>query len=245
MKKFVIAFFSFFLFISFILSPTYASEGLIKPNSPFYFLQIWGESIKLLLTNSSEQKINYLLELTDRRVDEIANNPSLTIINRYEKHFEQLDKLTTQIQDKVRVTERIKETSLHQQQVLSEIYSKVPQQAKEAVLNAQENSSKHVTRTIEAVEGSQEATEYTTQVIQIQQAEKAEQIEQTKQAPMENSPNSDPSQSAPRELKKTNPIKEEQQLNPLNPIQDANSDANTERIEPAQPIQMDQPVGQN
>jgi hypothetical protein len=243
MKKTIIILILFLL----VLTPSkiYASEGLIKPTSRFYFLQTWGEQIKLFFTRSSEQKLNYLLELTERRVDEMADNPSLVVTNRYEGHFKQLNELATQVQNKEQAAEKIRETNLSQQQVLSGVYSQVPEQAKDVILNAQENSSKHVAKTIETVEGSQKAQEYAAQVAQIQQAEKMGQVERLEQAPMESSPNSDPSQNTPKELKGANPLREGQPLNPLNPAQDTQGNEGGNRMQPAEPVQMNQPAGQN
>lgn len=226
-------------------SQTYASNGLIKPTSRFYFLQVWGESAKLFLIRSPEEKINYLLELTNQRVVELQTSPSKQVSNRYEKHFENLGTLTPQVSNKKQVSEKITEASLDQQQILAKVYNQVSEEAQGAILDAQENSSKHVVKTIESVEGSQKAQEYANQVIQIQQAEKIEQVEKLEQVPMEASPNSDPSQNTPKELKDTNPLKEGQQLNPLNPAQDTGGNGDEGRMEPAAPVQMNQPAGQN
>ncbi len=242
MKKVIVTLILFFLIL--VPSQIYASGGLIKPDSRFYFLQTWREQIKLLFTFSKEQKVDYLLELTERRAKEMADNPSPTVGNRYEDHYQQLNELTSKLQNKQQISERIRETSLNQQQVLAEVYSQVPEPVKDAIINAQENSSKHVVRTIEAVEGSQKAQQYMAQVAQIQQMEKAGQVEQLEKALMENNPNSDPTQNTPKELKGINPIKEGQSLNPLNPAQDVGGGGGN-RMEPAQPVQINQPAGQN
>lgn len=243
MKRVIII--SILFLLIFAPSQVYALEGLIKPNSPLYFLQTWGESVKLFFIRSPEQKIKYLLELTDRRVDELKNNPSKQVSNRYEEHFRQLSVLVPQLSNKDRASEKIKEASLTQQLVLAKVYNQVPEQAKNAILNAQENSAKHVVRTIEAVEGQQKAAEYMSQVNLLQQTEKTGQIEQVEQAPMEGTPNANPSQNTPKELKGANPLKEGQPLNLLNPAQEIKEGKNGNRMEPVQPIQMNQPAGQN
>ena len=209
-----------------------ATDGLIPPNSKIYFLQSWGESIQLWLTFSKEQKIEYLFKLTERRMSEFNNTPTSAVANRYEDHYRQLGVLSAQVPDKEQVTERIKTSSLNQQQVLSSVYARVPQQAQTAILKAQENSSKHVANTIGVIEGSAEAQVYTQQAAAIQLVERMGQVEQV---PMEGSPNGDPSQFTPRALKGTN------QANPINP----GSADEAGQMQPVQPLQMNQPPVQN
>ncbi len=203
-----------FLLISFLgaASPVYASLGFFKPSSKLYFLQPALESTRLFFTFSRQGEIDYLLQLTERRIDEISVEPSTAIASRYQMHFEELEKLANEIKDKEQVVEKIKEASLRQQEVLSTVYAQVPDEAKDAILNAQENSSKNVARTIEAVEGADKAREYARRVEQIQLVPKMERAERLEQAPMERTPNANPSQSVPKELKPG------QGLNPLNPL---------------------------
>lgn len=221
-----------------------ASEGFIKPGSSFYFLQSLGESVRLLFTFSSEQKVQYLLELSDRRVEEMKNTSSAQVANRYQEHFRQLNEVSSQIQDKEQAVKKIKEANLRQQLVLARAYTQVPENAKAAILNAQENSSKHVATTIEAVEGNQKARQYLAQIARIQQLEKLGQVERLEQAPMEGSPNADPSQNVPRGLNESKELLPGQGLNPLNPEQEAGNTGEG-RLEPAAPIEMNAPAGQN
>lgn len=248
MRKIIVSLVLFSLLSILIVLPVYASEGLIKPSSKFYFLQTWGEQIKYFFIRSPEQKLNYLLALTERRIEEMESNPSVTVSNRYENHYQELNGLTNKMQNKQQATERIRETNLAQQQVLSQVYSKVPESAKLAIINAQENSSKHVVKTIENVEGVNQAQQYMIEIAQILQVEKVGQIEKTELVPMESTPNSDPSQNTSKELKGTNQLKEKQQLNPLYPVSENQAGNDVNNMGPAQPVQMDKPidsVGQN
>ncbi len=219
----------------------YASDGLIKPNSKLYFLQTWKENILLSLSFTNENKFSYLLSLTEKRVEEMKNYTNPAVTNLYEKHYQYLDSLAGQMDNKEKVAERIRENSLRQQTVLAEVYVKVPDQAKEAILNAQENSSKHVAKTIEKVEGPQKAQAYIQQVATIQQVEKIGQIQQMEQAPMEGSPNGDPSKSIPKELKGTNPGLPGQNLNEQNPGLPGQAGGN--KMEPAAPVEKNETMG--
>ncbi len=240
-KKIVLIVFLSLIFLSPRL--TFASEGLLRPNSRLYFLVSWAESAKLFFTFSEEQKLDYLLELTNRRVDEMKDIPSSWVASRYEEHFRQLNELSNQAEGKERAVEKIKETSLRQQAVLARVYTEVPENAKDAILAAQENSSQQVAQTIEMVEGTQKAQEYIQQVTRLQQLEKMGQVELLQKLPMEESPNSDPSTNIPKELKGANPLLPGQNLNTQN--QGLQGQEGGSKMEPAAPFEMNAPAGQN
>lgn len=227
MKKFALSFIIFCLILAAFPGSIYASVGLIKPNSGLYFLQTWGEDLKLFFTFSKDQKISYLLSLTQRRVDEMAIDPSAKISERYAQHFQDLSDLSSQVSDKSAVVEKIKDASLSQQSVLAAVYTKVPDAAKSAVLGAQENSSKHVANTIQAVEGEKSANTYAAQTQAIQ---KAEQIGKVEQVEMESEPNPNPSENNIKQ------INTGQGLNQLNSINQNGTGGGG--MQPAAPVPM-------
>jgi hypothetical protein len=219
----------------FFPSPTIAAKDLIKPTSRFYFLQTLGEEIKLLFTFSKELKVEYLLQLTDKKVNEISSYPTSPALESYKNNVNKLSQLAGQVENKEGATGRIEEANLRQQQVLARVYTQVPDQAKDAILKAQEESSKHVAQTIQNVQGPENAQKFTDQVNQIVKMEMAGRIEQI---PMEGSPNTNPGEFTPKGLNEGNVIKGTLPLNP--------SEGNGEnQMQPAQPNQMNQPVGQN
>lgn len=223
MKKITVLFLLLLIVTVIFPSNTFASQGLVPPTSGLYFLQTWGENIKLFLTFSKDRKIDYLLDLTQRRVDEMTLDASSKVGDRYAEHFQDLENLSSQVPDKSEVVQRIKEASLRQQSVLAGVYIKVPDVAKDAIINAQENSSKHVINTIQAVEGVKSADTYTAQVQAIQKAEQAGKIEQVQ---MESGPNPNPSDS------NINAIKGGQGINSLNSINGQNEGGGTQSVEP-------------
>lgn len=180
--------------------------------------------------------------MTERRVDEITASLSASSANRYQKHFEELEKLANEVDGKEQAVEKIKEASLRQQEILSDVYTKVPDEAKDAILNAQENSSKNVAGVIEVVQGDEKAQEYAQRVEQIQSTEKMERIERLEQAEMEETPNVDPSESIPRELNESKGLLPERELNSQNPIFNEQNSNGGKEIEPAAPIERQQPV---
>ncbi len=211
----------------------YASTGLIKPDSPVYFLQNWGESIRYFFTFGNDNKINYLIELSDRRIDEIKsiNDQALIdkLIAKYEDNYSTMEKLADQVDDKVAVSQKIQDLSTRQQEVLAEVYQKVPEAAKAGVANAQENSAKHVASTIEKIEGTAKADKYNQKVQAIQRAGRAAKMQV---APMESgSPAEDPSQTTHKSL---NGAKSLNRLNDTNNT-NGNGSGQAQPVAPAAP----------
>lgn len=223
-------------------SPASAAFGFFRPDSRMYFFQPAIESVRLLFTFSKEAKTDYLLQLTERRVDEMAIEPRAATADRYQAHFEELEKLAGGAKDKEQVVEKLKEASLRQQEVLSAVYARVSDEAKDAILNAQENSSKNVERTIEAVEGADKAREYAGRVEEMQRVQKMERAGRLEQAPMEGTPNANPSESVPQELREGKGLLPGKEMNPLNPVLDEQGGSGGEGIEPAAPVPMQQPA---
>lgn len=242
MKK--IKFVLILVLLVFVFAAQAEAAGLIKATSRFYFLQSWGESIRLFFTFSPEAKLNYAIDLADRRAEEINSSASdsaavAKLSEKYIADINQAEKISTQVEDKTQAAEKIKEANLNQQQVLAEAYQKAPEEVLAVITDAQENSLNQVEKVISETQGPEAAQQYVQQVTQIQQVQR---LERAELMPMESNPNAEPSQNAPNELYE---IKEGQNLNPINPIQEG-TDGNTEgqggTIKPVEPVQMQQPA---
>jgi len=144
------------LVLMFNTTVAFASNGLelgsIKPDSNFFFLQTWSEQIKSLFL-SKEAKINYLIELNERRTAEVqylsekkADKALEKANQRLEKYSDKLDKTIEQSQKKAEVLEKIIQNKERQQQVLQDVYNKAPEAAQKGLKNAQENSAKQLER---------------------------------------------------------------------------------------------------
>ncbi len=242
MKKTAVSLFFLLCLVNFSPISVSASEDLKKP-SRFYFLQTWMENIRLSLNFSNEKKLSYLFALTDKRVTEMENSSSPALTRLYEKHYQYLDKLASQMENKNEVAARIRENNLRQQEVLAKVYEQVPESAKTGIINAQENSSKHVAKVVERVEGAQNAEEYLQMVTAIQQLEKLGQIELLEQAPLESAPNADPSQNTPKNLQESKGLLPGQGQNPLNSALENQGGNNGSQMEPATPAEKNQTMG--
>jgi len=198
MKKIIIVFLAIFLLG--LSSPAYAALGFFKPSSKLYFLQPVLESARLFFTFSKEAKTDYLLQLTERRVEEMTQKQSTTTVDRYQLNFAKLTKLAIEVKNPEQAVEKIKAASLRQQEVLAKVYSQVPEEAQAAIVNAQENSAKHVEKMIESAQNSVKAKEYMNQAVQIRQMERAKTQNQIERVLLEGDSQINPAESVPREL---------------------------------------------
>ena len=227
MKKIITVF--LLIFLLGLSSPAYAALGFFKPTSKLYFLQPALESVKLFFTFSKEAKTDYLLQLTDRRTDEMALEQSTSTVNRYQANFAKLEKLATTVKDSERVVEKIKEASLRQQEVLAKVYSQVPVSAQAAIMNAQENSAKHVEKMIESAQNGVKAKEYRDQTNQIRQIERLGQQNKIDRVLLEGTPQAIPEGGIPRELNAG------QELKTLNPVGES---VDAAIVPPAAPVSI-------
>lgn len=137
------------------MSPVSASaetKAGIKPGSFFYFFDTTFEKIGLFFTFNPQKKAEKALEYADERlaeaeaVAEEKNTDAVkTAVAGYESNIALAAEESSQIKDKVKTEELLNSiagsTSKHQE-ILSDVLSKVPEEAKEAIIKAIEASKK-------------------------------------------------------------------------------------------------------
>ncbi len=229
-----------FLGVGLSLTSAFAAEDIMNSDSAFYFVQKWGEEIRLFFTFSAQNKIEYLLRLSDRRVAEIQKAPAnpARATERYQEHFQDMERLMGDAENPAALTLKIREYSIQQQEILAGVYAGADTQGQQEILEAQMQTANRVTNVVAAMEGEAAAQEYQTRIAQIQQVQIQTQQEQAPQAPQEGEPAQDPGQNQPQPLKSGQDLQEEQGLNPENPLQDINQSGQEEKgpLEPAPPI---------
>lgn len=229
-----------------------AANAPISPDSNLYFLKTAGESERLALTFSNDGKVDYLLQLADRRVDELKSYPEMAsgsvgkVAERYDEHFARLEQLENELTDKAQASEKMREASLRQQEILAEVYQNAPPEALPGLFNAQENSAKHVFQVVEKTEGREAAKQYVARIRQIQQMQ---QVKRQQRMPQEGGgPAADPSKTPLNSLNSSNSLNAENQLNSLNQLNETNNGAEGRGeapMQPAAPAQFNSPAGQN
>lgn len=140
----------------------------ITPDSFLYFLDTLGEEISLTLTFSAEKKIHKALQYADEKLAEViamAEKKKIKALERankkYQKYLALANKKVEKIKDEGKNIEElvtlITEKILKHQEILSEVFEKVPEQAQQGIKNAIEASQKGSETAIGAVSGEKKA----------------------------------------------------------------------------------------
>ena len=134
----------------------------ILPGNPLHILEIVSEGIGTLFTFGDVAKAERHLALAGERLAEASALAEKGKANRAEKatgkYQERLDKALAKTEDAKKaerdtdaVLEKIAEAMIRHQEVLAGVYEKVPEQAKEAIQKAMENSARGYEIALDAV----------------------------------------------------------------------------------------------
>ena len=167
-KTFLIPLLVVFLFAGIVNANSHSlpDPGLL-PDSPFYFLDIALERLGSLVTFGDLSKAQRHLGLAEERLVEsraLANKGDSSraekTIGKYQeqlgKALAKAEKAKSKGKDADAVLEKIAEATVRHQVVLAEIYEKVPEQAKEAIQKAMENSARGHDTALSAVSGEKQ-----------------------------------------------------------------------------------------
>jgi len=139
----------------------------LLPDSPWYFLKVWRDGIKLFLTRDPVKKLELKLTLANKRILEYQRVCELNAKTcerfkewpeRYAKWMREaegeLEKVKAAGKDVTALVEKLQDNLARQQLVLERVYQMVPEAAKQAILQAKENSQKGLENAIEKVTGA-------------------------------------------------------------------------------------------
>ena len=126
-------------------------EAGIGPDSPFYFLDSWGEAIRLALTFDEEKKVELRLKYAEEKLAELLElDPEqyekLDIaIKRYENHLFAAQQGIKNLPDdkKEKLAEKLARRADHHQDVLDRVRDRVPDQAKDKIEKVREKAEQH------------------------------------------------------------------------------------------------------
>jgi len=139
----------------------------VLPDSPFYFVKEWSEGIQSFFTFNTKKKAELEYKFAMRRVAEVnkliekgKTDKAVEHMAKYEDHLakfaERVEKFDDKKSDKTEeLTDKLELLQERQQNVLSDVYDKVPVEAQPGILNAMENSSKGLEQAIEKIEGQE------------------------------------------------------------------------------------------
>ncbi|MFW6143605.1 MAG: DUF5667 domain-containing protein [Patescibacteria group bacterium] len=140
----------------------------VEPDSPFYFLKRLGEKINMAFTFNAEAKARKSVKYAEKRLAEAKamadkGKPALAekVMNDYgEMMSYAANNLAQAAQEGKDIEDSLtnlveKSTGIHQQ-VLTDVYEKVPEEAKEGIEKAMEKSSQGQTEAFEALTGEKQ-----------------------------------------------------------------------------------------
>lgn len=125
----------------------------LTPDSPFYFLKSWKESIQTFFTFGAESKAKQFLHLADVRLAEYEKmiekgkaEIAQKTLEKYEKQLnralEKSQEAQEQGRDVEKLTTLISEATIRHHEVLNNVLEKIPEEAKIGIENAIEMSQK-------------------------------------------------------------------------------------------------------
>lgn len=142
------------------------SDAGLTPDSPFYFLDSWGESLNLFFTFNNEKKAEKRLKFAEEKLAELEQlaadgdiDPEKLqkridkSLSKYETHLKRLDARLDKIPNEVlaRVGEMVAvRTDLHQD-VLDRVMDRVPEKAKARIHDAAAKSQQGHLRALRAL----------------------------------------------------------------------------------------------
>lgn len=194
MKKLIIIASILFLAVIFVTPVSVSANSVnpgIKPGSIFYFFDTAFEKINLFFTFNSEKKVEKALEYADERLAEaeaVANENKPESVEKVMENYQEKISLATEKSKEIKDEEKAKEllstisenTSKHQE-TLTEVYNKVPDEAKQAVERALSTSMKAQEQANEQIaELKTEIKELKQQIVELEQSQietKDQQIE--------------------------------------------------------------------
>lgn len=134
------------------VSATDNIEAGLLPDSPFYFLKAWWETIRETFTLRSESKLQYMEKLGEKRAVEAGKmiekgklEVAEKVMNRYNERLQKMENLIEkkgeQLDEKLNATqERIQNRFEHRNQVLQGVLDQAPEQARQGLQRALDNS---------------------------------------------------------------------------------------------------------
>lgn len=151
------------------------------PDSAFYFLKTWKEGIQTFFTPGAENKAKQFLHLSEVRLAEYnkmiekgKTEIAQRTLDKYEKQLgralEKAEKAKEKGKDVEELVTLVKEKTAKQQEALSRVLEKAPEQAKKGIEKAVEASKKGHQKAIEAVSKVKEEKVETEEVKEVEEA---------------------------------------------------------------------------
>ena len=162
-KKIFVSILAIFLFAGAVQAQdTELPDPGMLPNSPFYFLKTWTENVGTFFTFNEEAKAERMLHLSERRLAEAKalseqgeTELAEKTIGRYEEQLNSALEKARSARGEGKEMEdlfiRVSEATYKHQDVLMDVYDKVPEQAKENIQRAMDESMRGHEEALESI----------------------------------------------------------------------------------------------
>lgn len=133
------------------------------PDSNMYWLKTWWENVQLFFTFDDIKKAEKQMDFANRRMlelqklcekgkCELAQKLAPRFEEKIRKTTEKLEEANEKGKDVQALIEKLESNQERHQEVLLKVYDQVPEEAKEAILQAMENSQKGIENAIENIQ---------------------------------------------------------------------------------------------
>lgn len=114
----------------------------LTPDSPFYFMDRFGESLSIAFTFNDEGKAQKHLEFAQERLEEMKVTEKTDKIEDLQENFAKNLQKSEEKTKSGDFTEKIEQVRARNQEVLNELKDKLPEEAQKGIENAIANSQK-------------------------------------------------------------------------------------------------------
>ena len=149
------------------------------PDSGFYFLKNWGRSLQLMFAGSDAEKAELRIRYANEdalAIKKLCDSGKCDVASRHTEQYELQVQNAIQNAEQVRLQQgdeaadrlvsKLEQNYLRQQEVLASVLEQAPGPAQNGILNAIENSNRHVENMIMAQQGEAALEQYQQQVTQ-------------------------------------------------------------------------------
>ncbi len=137
----------------------------ITPDSPFYFLEEWGDAISMFFAFSKDAKAQKALSIAEvklaeaQKMAEKGDQSAATVAEKdYEKYMDESAQYAGQVKaaDKTNALQQIQDATARHEATMQKVLSQVPDQAKASIQKAIDESAKGHENATEAINAEKE-----------------------------------------------------------------------------------------
>jgi len=147
------------------------SDPGLLPDSSFYFLKGWGRTIGMFFifnpVKKAELELKFANEdalaiekLCDKEECELAEKFCEKFQERFQRVIQRTEEAKQEGKDVEALIEKLAKNHLRQQQVLAAVLERAPEQAKEGILKAIENSGVGLENAVERIQGKHKMEQF-------------------------------------------------------------------------------------